>query len=87
MVIAELQPIMKRDGRALDRKTQEAIRLMAVERIVEGEDVTSVMASYGLCRTTAYRWLAKIRGRGHGKRALAARKATGRPSKLTMTQK
>ncbi|HKI74362.1 MAG TPA: hypothetical protein VJ998_06960, partial [Pseudomonadales bacterium] len=61
---------MKRDGRTHDRKTQEAIRLMAVERILEGEDVASVMASYGFCRTTAYKWLAKARGRGRGKRVL-----------------
>ena len=87
MSIVEFQAIMKKDGRTHDRKTQEAIRLMAVERILEGEDATSVMVSYGLCRTTAYKWLAKVRGRGHGKRVLAARKGTGRPSKLTTTQK
>ena len=87
MRIVDLQLAMKKDGRSHDRKTQEAIRLMAVERILEGEDVASVMASYGLCRTTAYKWLAKVRGRGHGKRALAARKGPGRPSKLTTTQK
>jgi transposase len=78
---------MKRDGRTHDRDTQEAIRLMAVERLLEGEDMTTVMASYGLCRTTGYKWLAKIRGRGRGKRALAARKGTGRPPKLTVAQK
>lgn len=87
MATAELQSTMQRDGRTHDRKTQEAIRLMAVERIQEGEDVASVMASYGLCRTTAYKWLATARGRGRGKRALAARKGTGRPSKLTTSQK
>lgn len=87
MATAELQSTMQRDGRTHDRKTQEAIRLMAVERIQEGEDVASVMASYGLCRTTAYKWLAKARGRGRGKRALAARKGTGRPAKLTTSQK
>jgi len=85
MPIAELQSIMKKNGRSHDRKTQEAIRLMPVERLLEGEDVASVMASYGLCRTTAYKWLAKVRGRG--KRALAARKGTGRPPKLTEIQK
>ena len=87
MFLSGLEAIMKRDGRTHDRKTQEAIRLMAVERILEGEDVTSVMESYGMCRTTAYKWLAKVRGRGRGKRALNARKGTGRPPKLTATQK
>ena len=87
MALPELQCDMKRDGRTNDRKTQEAIRLMAVERIREGEDVASVMASYGLCRTTAYKWLTKARGQGRGKRALAARKGTGRPPKLSAAQK
>lgn len=61
--------------------------MMAVERILEGEDVTAVMASYGLCRTTGYKWLAKVRGRGRGKHCLTARKGTGRKPKLTRTQK
>lgn len=78
---------MKKDGRTHDRKTQEAMRLMAVERILEGEDVAVVMASYGLCRTTGYKWLAKVRGRGRGKHCLAARKGTGRKPKLTRAQK
>ncbi|MDP4028286.1 MAG: IS630 family transposase [Gallionella sp.] len=77
---------MKRDGRTHDRKTQEAIRVMAVERILEGEDVATVMSGYGLCRTTAYKWLAKAQGRGRGLRCLAARKGTGRPRKLTAAQ-
>ena len=43
---------MKRDGRKLDHKTLEEIRLMAVERVREGEDPSTVIASYGFCRTT-----------------------------------
>jgi len=78
---------MRKDGRTHDRKTQETIRLMAVARMLEGETVTTVMASYGLCRTTAYKWLAKARGRGRGQRCLLARKGTGRTPKLTRTQK
>jgi len=78
---------MKKDGRTNDRKTQETIRMMAVERMLEGEDATAVMASYGLCRTTGYKWLAKVRGRGRGKHCLAARKGTGRTPKLTRAQK
>jgi hypothetical protein len=42
---------MKKDGRQHDRKTQEAIRMMAMKRIAEGEDVTTVMGRLGLCRT------------------------------------
>ena len=78
---------MKKDGRVHDRKTKEAIRMMAVERILEGEDVTSVMESYGLCRTTGYKWLAKVRGHGRGTRCLIARKGTGRTPKLSGAQK
>ena len=78
---------MKKDGRTHDRKTQETLRMMAVERMLGGEDVTTVMANYGLCRTTAYKWLAKVRGRGRGKRCLVARKGTGRTPKLTRAQK
>ena len=78
---------MKKDGRIHDRKTKEAIRMMAVERILEGESVTAVMSSYGLCRTTGYKWLAKVSGRGRGKRCLSARKGTGRTPKLNRAQK
>jgi transposase len=37
-------------------------------------------------RTSIYRWLKAAAGRGKGERALAARPATGRPTKLTPTQ-
>lgn len=60
--------------------------MMAVERMREGESVAVVMDSYGLCRTTGYKWQKKIRGRGRGIRALAARKGTGRHCKLTAAQ-
>ena len=87
MISKSLQVIMKKDGRAHDRKTKETIRLMAVERIREGEDVATVMASYGLCRTTGYKWLAETNGRGRGTRTLVARKGSGRKPKLTRAQK
>ncbi len=50
-----------------DRKTQEAMRLMAVQRMREGEPVAVVMASYGLCRTTGYKWLARSGAQGTGR--------------------
>lgn len=77
---------MIRDGRKLDHKTLEEIRRMAVERVREGESPSTVVASYGFCRTTIYKWLrlAKRGGRGD---ALASRKGTGRPPKLTTRQK
>src|SRR5215204_1986347 len=45
---------MKRDGRGFDHQTLEAIRLMAIERVREGEAPSAVIASYGFARTTIY---------------------------------
>jgi transposase len=77
---------MRRDGRSFDHQTLEEIRRMAVERVREGEDPSTVIASYGFCRTTIYKWLRAASGRGRGLRALAARKASGRPRTLTPAQ-
>src|SRR4029450_5594729 len=77
---------MKRDGRKLDHKTLEEIRRMAVERVREGEDPSTVIASYGFCRTTIYKWLRAVKGRGRGLDALRSRKGTGRPRKMTKSQ-
>jgi transposase len=76
---------MKRDGRKLDHKTLEEIRLMAMERLAEGEAASAVMSSYGLCRTTIYKWQRKVRD-GRGVDALLSRKASGRPRTLTPSQ-
>jgi transposase len=77
---------MKRDGRKLDHRTLEAIRLMAVERVREGETPSSVIASYGFCRTTIYKWLSASSKSGVGLKALASRPATGRRRRLTPDQ-
>lgn len=77
---------MKKDGRKLDRKAQEAIRLMAVERVREGESPSDVIASYGMNRTTIHKWLGRSKGKGAGLRTLKARKGNGRPRKLDAKQ-
>jgi transposase len=77
---------MKRDGRQLDHKTLEEIRRMAVQRVREGEDPSLVIASYGFCRTTIYKWLKASSGRGRGLRALRSTQGTGRPRSLTLAQ-
>ena len=59
---------------------------MAVERVREGQAPGAVIASYGFCRTTIYKWLRQASSRGRGINALAARKGTGRPRKLTPVQ-
>lgn len=76
---------MKHDGRTWSHETTETIRRMAVERVHHGERPSDVMKSYGLCRTTIYRWLRAHR-RG-GEAALASRRGTGRPDSLTDKQK
>jgi transposase len=77
---------MKRDGRSFDHKTLEVIRLMAVERVRSGERASSVIASYGFCRTTIYKWIDAASQPGIGLTALHAKHATGRPRSLTPRQ-
>jgi transposase len=76
---------MKRDGRALSHDASETIRRMAVQRVREGEVPSLVIESFGLARTTIYKWLSAERE--GGSEALASRKGAGRPSKLSMKQK
>ena len=77
---------MKRDGRVFDHKTLEAIRLMAVERVKDGEAASAVIASYGFNRTTIYKWMRAAAKPGLGIRALRAKPLTGRPRSLTPRQ-
>ena len=77
---------MKRDGRTLDHATLETIRLMAVERVREGEPPATVIASYGFNRTTIYKWIKAAMQPGVGVKALRSTKATGRPRTLTAAQ-
>ena len=77
---------MVQDGRSLDHKTLEAIRRMAVKRVQEGEAPSAVIASYGFCRTTIYKWLRRVKRGGRGSDPLRSRAASGRPRKLTARQ-
>ena len=76
---------MRIDGRTLSHETSETIRRLAVRRVKEGERPSSVIQSYGLCRTTIYKWL-RVARRG-GEAALKARKHPGRRPTLTARQK
>ena len=67
----------KRDGRTVSRAALEEMRLMALERMREGESPAKVAASFGLNRGWAYKVLAKASGQGRGKRALRSTRATG----------
>jgi transposase len=75
---------MKRDGRKFDHQTLEEIRMMAIERVREGESPADVIASYGFHRTTIYKWInAAVKA---GTEALRSTRATGRPRSLTAMQ-
>ena len=77
---------MKRDGRTFDHKTLEEIRLMAVERVREGESASEVIGSFGFNRTTIYKWINAALKPGVGMKALHSTPATGRPRSLTPAQ-
>ncbi len=70
----------KRDGRTLDHKTLEDIRIHAVQRVEAGESPEDVIRVLGFGRTVIYNWLAKYREGGLD--ALRAKPIAGRPSKL-----
>lgn len=86
MPVSVVQPDMKRDGRTVSRAALEEMRLMALDRMREGESPAEVAASFGLHRGWAYKVLARAKGQGRGKRALLSRKGTGRPRTLTPVQ-
>lgn len=75
---------MRRDGRGLSHEVSEEIRRSAVQRVREGEKPSDVIASYGLCRTSIYRWL-RAAEEG-GAQALASTKSAGPVRRLTPKQ-
>ena len=74
----------KLDGRKLDHKTLEAIRIRAVESVQAGQSPEHVIAVLGMARRTIYRWLSAYHS--GGAEALQAKKLFGRPPKVTATQ-
>lgn len=68
------------DGRKIDRKALEEIRIRAVKRVEAGESPEVVIKALGLTRARIYEWLAKYREGGI--EALRRRKAPGRAPKL-----
>jgi transposase len=75
----------KIDNRSLDHKALEHIRLLAVERVLSGEKPSVVAKSFGVYRTSIYKWL-RVR-RKRGREALKSTKAKGPTPKLTENQK
>ncbi len=76
----------KIDGRRLDHKALEHIRILAVRRVVEdGDSPSEVMKSLGFSRTAIYPWLRKFAEEGWD--ALVERIAEGPEPKLSEKQR
>ncbi len=72
-----------KDGRDLDRITQERVRILACRRILNGESVTAVMESCGYSRTTYYKWLDEFNESGEA----GLKRKTGSGSKPLISSK
>lgn len=68
------------DGRRLSPKTQEEIRIRAVQRVQDGESPEKVIETLGFARACIYNWLARYRAGGWD--ALKTGSRSGRPRKL-----
>jgi transposase len=56
--------VRENDGRKLDHKTLEVLRMRAVEQVEAGAHPEDVAETLGLHRKTVYGWLAKYREGG-----------------------
>lgn len=72
------------DGRKLDHKTLEVLRMRAIEQVAAGAHPEQVAVTLGFHKNTVYGWLAKARE--GGKDALKAKAVPGRPPRLSATQ-
>src|SRR4029450_5454953 len=72
------------DGRKLDHKTLEQLRIRAVGQVEQGAHPDEVAAALGMTRAAVYSWLAKYRE--GGLEALKARPVPGRPPRLSGSQ-
>jgi len=75
---------VKIDGRKLSHAQLEAIRFQAVKAVQAGQPPTAVARALGLYPARVFVWLAAYRAGGWD--ALRARKASGRPKRLTGSQ-
>jgi len=72
------------DGRKLDHKTLEQLRIRAVRQVEQGAHPDEVAQALGMTRAAVYSWLAKYRQ--GGLEALKARPVPGRPPSLSGSQ-
>ena len=75
----------KSDNRSLDHKVLEHMRMVATDRVLAGEKPSAVAKSFGIYRTSIYKWLRARRKRGRD--GLRSTKANGPTPKLTERQK
>jgi transposase len=54
----------KYDGRKIDHKTREAIRIRAVQRILDGESPEVIAKTLGYHRSAVYQWLKRYEAEG-----------------------
>jgi transposase len=83
-VTAGDRDMRENDGRKLDHRTLEALRLRAIDQVHQGARPEDVAVALGLHRKTVYAWLKKYRE--GGRNALLARPVPGRPSRLSEHQ-
>jgi len=75
-----------KDGRSLDRKAMEEIRIRAVHAVRDdGKSPEDVIETYGMNRRDIYRWLKAFDAGGD--EALKAKKAPGKKPKLSENQR
>lgn len=68
------------DGRKLDHKTLQEMRIRAVSQVQAGESPEHVIKAFGFSRACIYDWLSKYRAGGWD--ALKAKRLMGRPRKI-----
>ena len=82
--ITTMNAVRENDGRKIDHKSLEILRLRAVDQMLAGTRPQDVASALGLARATVYGWLASYRA--GGRQALLARSAPGRPPNLSPAQ-
>lgn len=79
-----MQSMEKLDGRKLDHRTREAIRIRAVQRIQAGESPEVVIKALGFNRSVVYSWLKRFQR--DGVEGLKFKGIPGKKPKLTKEQ-
>ena len=72
------------DGRKLDHKTLEQVRIRVVRQVENGAGPEYLAGALGFARSTVFGWMARYREGGLD--ALKARPVPGRPQKISGPQ-